>query len=404
MKNSHGMALVVGLLLVAILVILGGAVFMMTTTDIKIGGHYKTSKKAFYAAEAGIEEARERLRTSSANPITDAHPTQVQWRAYIGSSARAQGKGYDSGNAMHVRVNSIQTELDYTVSIRHQTNSAGNILYWGDANRDGVNERSTTSGAGMNNIYLVTSDGIAEGASRTIVAEVTRMPPVNVPGALTVNAPATIQGSSTNVIGTDACGSSDLPGIVTSQAVSTVTQNGSPTIAGTGGSPSIVHTDTPINVRTLIDSFKGSTTHSYSVSGATHTAGTTPGPGDGWGTPTAGATQTSPSSCGTRSIVHYNTNNSYVTLSGGVGGCGILMIDGDVYLHGNFSWYGVVLATGSVIFTGGGNKNLTGALLSGGSTDADVVGGNANIIYCSSAVNNQTDNLPLRVLSWKDQM
>ncbi|MFH1305523.1 MAG: hypothetical protein ABIH74_03900, partial [Candidatus Omnitrophota bacterium] len=86
----------------------------------------------------------------------------------------------------------------------------------------------------------------------------------------------------------------------------------------------------------------------------------------------------------------------------GATGGGLLLVEGDLMLHGDFSWYGVVIATGSITFTGGGNKNVTGAMLSGGSTDADLVGGNANIVYCSSAVQNQTENQPLQVLSWKD--
>lgn len=58
--------------------------------------------------------------------------------------------------------------------------------------------------------------------------------------------------------------------------------------------------------------------------------------------------------------------------------------------------------TGSISFSGGGEKNVTGAILSGGMVSADVVGGNANIVYCSQAVNNQTNYLPLVVLRWAE--
>jgi len=59
---------------------------------------------------------------------------------------------------------------------------------------------------------------------------------------------------------------------------------------------------------------------------------------------------------------------------------------------------------GSITYTGGGDKNVTGAVLAGGSLDADLVGGNANIVYCSSAINNLTANRPLKKLSWEESM
>src|SRR5215467_5758739 len=88
-------------------------------------------------------------------------------------------------------------------------------------------------------------------------------------------------------------------------------------------------------------------------------------------------------------------------LSGGTQGCGILLIKGDLEIKGDFAWYGPVLVTGSIIYTGGGNKNISGALLSGGAVTADVIGGNATIMHCSTALRNATQNSPLQVLTWK---
>ncbi len=75
------------------------------------------------------------------------------------------------------------------------------------------------------------------------------------------------------------------------------------------------------------------------------------------------------------------------------------MVDGDLDVNGGFSWYGVVLVSGMVKYTGGGGKNVTGGVVSGDSmmnlTDESVTGGGTNIVYCSSAVNNLTQNSPL---------
>ena len=76
-------------------------------------------------------------------------------------------------------------------------------------------------------------------------------------------------------------------------------------------------------------------------------------------------------------------------------------MDGDLDINGGFQWYGIVLVTGSVVFHGGGEKNVTGGILAGGSVSADVVGGNASIVYCSQA-GNQTLYLPLITLRWAE--
>lgn len=401
-RNEKGIVLPVALMFMAVLALLGATAVMTTTTDIKIGGNHKISEQAFYASQAGVEEARARLRANAANPINDSHPTQTQWKAYIGSLVGAQEKGYDSSNSMHARYNSLQSNLDYAIQISHQTNATGNILYWGDVDGDGLNERNTATGE---NIYLVTSYGSAGGSNKTVEVEVTRAPPIAVPSALYVEATTTVQGTNTYVIGTDACGGTDRPGIVTTKDPGSVTINGNPHITGAGGSePNIVYNGTNMDVESIVDSFRGSADFAYTVNSATHTGTTTPGPGDGWGNPTPGATLQDPSSCSCSNIVHYDTGGTRVKLSDGVSGCGILLIEGDLDIEGNFSWYGIVVVTGSVLFTGGGDKNITGALIVGESAVLDVMGGNANIVYCSSAISDQTQNRPLRLLSWKEDM
>lgn len=402
-RDEKGISLVVGIILVAMLVVMGFTTLQLVSSDSLFSGRYRYDKQALFTAEAGVNEALSRLRGDAQNSIPDNHPTQSQWSAYIGTVVKSQGKGYNSANAMHLRVDSIQTALDYTVKIVHGMDGAGNVLYWGDANGDGIPERSSSGGTMMRNIYVITSEGNHEGLKRTVQVEAAPLPPVTVPGALYVKATTTVQGSSTNIIGNDTCGGPDRAGIVTTQAVGSVTLNGGPNITGMGGVvPNIAYGGTSIDVSAMVNRLKPLADFKYVVASATHTASTVPGPGDGWGTPVPGPTLQSPSVCSTRMIVHYNTLNTDLRLSGGVAGCGILLVEGDLMISGNFSWYGVVIATGSVTFTGGGNKNVTGGVVAGSSADADLVGGNANIVYCSAAVNNQLNNRPLQVLGWWD--
>ncbi|GIX47671.1 MAG: hypothetical protein KatS3mg131_1882 [Candidatus Tectimicrobiota bacterium] len=154
-------------------------------------------------------------------------------------------------------------------------------------------------------------------------------------------------------------------------------------------------------VAALVAAFRRFATFSYTVSNATHTATTSPGPGDGWGRPTLGATATDPSTCTAYNIVHYDTQGTMVTLSEGVSGCGILLVEGNLQISGAFTWYGLVLVTGSVAFTAGEieAKQIRGAVLAAG-TIPNSIGLNAHLIYCSSAVD--TRNLPLRTLHWRE--
>jgi hypothetical protein len=404
--NEKGMVLPLGLMFLAIIAILGTTAVVVTTTDLKIGSNYRASEQAFYAAEAGLEEARARLRNNAAVLIAiddGIHSDQAQWYAYIGADAKAQGKGWVTGNPMHLKENSLQTDLDYVVMISHPVDASGEVLYWGDPDGDGFPQRNPDDTYPDNeNIYLVTSYGYSGTSTKKIEVEMTRVPPITVPAALYVEASTEIKGSSTNIIGTDSCGTDDKPGIATTGSAGSITFNGNPTV--TGSPDNVSYDSTNMNVQSVVDSFKDDADFAYTVTSATHTKTDTPGPGDGWGTPTPGTTLQDPSSCSCNNIVYYNTQGTDIRLSGGVTGCGILLVDGDLDMHGGFSWHGMVIVTGSVIFLGGGDKNITGALIAGGSVDADIIGGNSNIVYCSSAIDAQTENRPLLILNWKENM
>ena len=397
--NEKGMVLPLGLMFLAIIAILGTTAVIITTTDLKIGTNYKLSEQAFYAAEAGVQEAMARFRNNAANPINDGHPTHTQWRAYIGTDIKAQGKGWETGNLMHVKVPSLQSDLDYVVEIIHQTDATGKILYWGDPDGDGISGRNTTTGQ---NIYLVTSYGYSGTSTKVIEVEMTRVPPITVPAALYVEASTKIQGDSTHIIGTDSCGADNKPGIATTKPDTEPITFTPPSLLGTNviGTPdNVSYSNTNMDVQSIVDSFKGSADFTHTVSNATHT-------GMNWGTPIPGMTQQDPSFCSCNNIVYYDTQGTDIKLSGGTSGCGILLVDGDLNMNGDFSWHGIVIVTGSVIFLGGGDKNITGVLIAGGSLDADidVIGGNSNIVYCSSAIDAQTENRPLLILNWKQKM
>jgi hypothetical protein len=66
-------------------------------------------------------------------------------------------------------------------------------------------------------------------------------------------------------------------------------------------------------------------------------------------------------------------------------GTGILLVKGNLELMGEFRWYGIVAVTGSIKFTGNGNMNITGGVLSGSDViDEAWINGGVKIYYCST--------------------
>jgi len=59
--------------------------------------------------------------------------------------------------------------------------------------------------------------------------------------------------------------------------------------------------------------------------------------------------------------------------------------------------------SGDVTYTGGGQKNITGGIMSGGLGDVNDIGGNAVILYSSAAINYQTTHSPLITLKWEEK-
>ena len=72
-------------------------------------------------------------------------------------------------------------------------------------------------------------------------------------------------------------------------------------------------------------------------------------------------------------------------------------------IQGDFSWYGAILVTGSLSLTGGGSKQVTGGVVVGGAVTSEP-GGETALVYCSEAIAQQTRYMPLRILSWRDDL
>lgn len=363
-----------------------------TENDLQTAQYYTTHAQVFYAAEAGLAEARARLRTSAgAHRIVDTAPNDPTW----GVAIKAKGDVPEPGDNLtnYARVASLQNDLPYIVTIRHATRTTdATVLRWGDEGGTGVYRRNTTHGE---NIYVITAHGVLGDARHTLEIEATPTPPPTVPAALYVAGPLHMPSTHTHILGTDSCGEQHQAGVRTTLPSSVLTLPGEAMITGV---PPVAYHSQALHVQSLVETLKERATNVYVP---TAVATTTPSPGKHWGTPTFGTTPQTPSTCQEHHIVHYDTHGSQGHLGTGTTGCGLLLVEGDVEIDGDFSWYGAILVTGALHLTGGGSKQVTGGMVVGGSATLDE-GAETSLVYCSEAIAQQTRSMPLRILTWRD--
>lgn len=298
----------------------------------------------------------------------------------------------------------------------------------------------------MRPVWLVTSLAISPslgnlpGARRMVQMEVANWPPIYPPGSVSTQAPITLKGNL-QVNGYDNCSCTCDPktGACTSRSgkscdgshyaiytANTISKNGNATTLTAGtSSPTKQNANWPYNVNTLITTFQSEATPpsgAYATSSpynatctGSYNLSTLPavyptcsvGPGTQFGTYPSGMPD-SPS--GANPQVVYMPGS--VQLTGNVGGAGILIIDGDLDVHGGFSYYGLVLVRGKITFTGGGSQsvNLYGAILAGEDMTAtdiaigDVIGGSFSFQYDACALAQAPYNGPPKLLATHEIM
>jgi hypothetical protein len=76
-QNKRGMALVMALIALLIVTSIGLGMMFMADTETSINSNYRDEQTAYYAAKAGLEEARDRMRAAATNPISNSLPTNT---------------------------------------------------------------------------------------------------------------------------------------------------------------------------------------------------------------------------------------------------------------------------------------------------------------------------------------
>jgi hypothetical protein len=323
-RNERGIALVVAILALVVIGAIVAGTFFISTVEQRTSFNTVQTTQAFEAAEAGLQDAT------------------ANWNTGWNSMANGTIQG------------------PFTVS-----SFGGGSSYWYSLTR--LNDQ----------IFLLKSTGTRQGATQTLASLIRLMTVnVNANGAVTaggnaaVGGNATINGNNTTPTGfSGACATAPaVAGIRSSDSVNTF---GSPTIQGT---PSIVQHDpsvTPDVFQTPFQQLKQAATLRFAGGNGSGNWATFSGLApvgtsttcdrtnqNNWGEPLR--TGSYIAGCISYAPVVYIGGNAM--FNGTSRGQGILLVEGDLSITGNFKWIGLVIATGEVQ-TGNGTTNVTGAIL-----------------------------------------
>jgi Tfp pilus assembly protein PilX len=380
-KNEKGFVLVLALMSLLFLTLLGLSAMSTSVFDIKIGANDYSSKKAFFVAEAGWNEFKARFKTGE---ITDNAPTETNWMLFIApAEARAKEIGYIK-NPGQTYIQSVQSQFDYATMVTHK-----------------VENNKVVTRAG-HPVYVATSHGWSGEANKVVQVTFHKSPNLDPPGALYSKTSVFVKGSSTHIIGNDVCqvvNPINKPGIITTS--DTIAISGSPVIEGT---PEDMITRSPLNLQLgeYVTYLKDYANISYSYMKNQTLTGVDFGSLSSGGKTDVPVKPTDPLS--EPNIVYFNMNIvNTIKLAGSSHGEGILLVDGNLELNGGFAWYGIIIVTGALTFTGGGEKNITGGVLAGEMTSLEVeVSGNTAILYCSEVMDFLKNRVPaFKTANWK---
>ncbi len=411
-KNEKGMVLPLGLMFLAIISILGTTAVIVTTTDLKIGTNYRASEQAFYAAEAGIEEARARLKGSSTAYAGDSASPNPLWSVYLSSGSWTPSSDDPDFNSSYINtsVNSLQTDISYLVKIRHKreydaeqaghttgsthytdgdgntgtphtASTRGNIIYYGYGPSSTILEQFTTTVANPPNaspVQIITSHGMSGGSFKIIEIESSRAcgPPI-----VSALYGESVGGNGTvTVVGDDNCDPTKSLPAVAYVTTETLSAGGNVTLTSTAGASTQL--SNPINVAQHVNNLAPQATVILTDDEQNYSVGSS----SNYEIVYCDATLLSP--------------DSQLDLTN-LTGYGTLVVKGDLYFSGNLNWHGLIIASGDVAFFGGGSdsKNVTGAVLA---NSMATLQGTINITYDSCEVDNAQNNYSQITFIWKE--
>jgi Tfp pilus assembly protein PilX len=366
-KGEKGVVLIAALCLMATLVLIGATAFLVSSTDVKIGGNFKTNQTALQVAMAGTEQARETLRALNA-ASTNRTNFSEELAARVGANATLNG--YTSSTDDLPLASSSTLVTGYTFNA-YLTN-------------DSTSPDTANSTTDSNSKVVITSVATGPNNAKAMVITTVQLYSVTSPATIYSKDNVTVNGNSIAISGNDSstCGASALAPIYTLDPATTTT-NGNPSFTG---SPSTAqHGPLDIDLESYVNTLKVGANYTLTNDATNATYGSS----TNFVTVYADA-------IGTQADHQLKLNN--------VTGYGVLLVKGDLELAGNITWNGLIIVTGTIVTTGAGkdSKNILGQIYAGQNNLGDSsISGTVTVGYHSCNVKNALAAQPLKVVNWK---
>ena len=357
-RNERGSVIVIAVLILALLSIIGVSAVKTSITELHISTNHLIHKMNFYAAESGAPHGS--LWLKGLDLLDD---TDKDW--FMPLDEADEQKWFELSNG-----------TNYTWKVKHQLDSDGNILYYGDPDGDHLWDVQTTSGMPLEIIH---AEGTHPRGGMVLIETTWQfVPPFEMPdAALWINSSVDGNGVSGSIIGESKSGSScsDVPDIMYDELCLTP-----PCIEYNGDMG-----DTP-----LVEQSTGMYPMSLVAERLKQIASITlPGSNN----------------IDEAAIITSEDAPGVVVLSGdskatNLTGYGILFIDGNVELAGNLDWHGLILVSGNITLSGGGTKTIYGSMV--GMGEAIAINGSVDIQYDCEALADLFDEFSgYRMTSWR---
>ncbi|MEJ2282739.1 MAG: hypothetical protein P8X85_04015 [Desulfobacterales bacterium] len=337
MKNQRGSMIIIVIMLLALLSIMGISSISISNTEVEIATNDLIYTRCFFNAESGISTALKLLPSELKNEDQIDNAT-LGWQGNISKT---------------------DTPPFYDVSIKHKTQS-GKVLFYGDTNGDYLLEYNT-DGIGYP-VEIIESLGTDYRGGKVIVNVGARyeeaFPMPN--AALWVGNDVNANGVSGSVLGEGPPGDEcpDVADILYNSPLSVIDYTGD-----TGDE--WFEYDDSLYPYFLIDNYFN---RSPLLSESEYSNETFASP--------------------ERPKVFRAKGDLEIRASDGYG---ILLVDGNLEVKGDFLWHGLIVINGDFRFSGGGNKAIYGAVIAMGS--AVRMDGGVDIYYDCTALSKLHGNL-----------
>jgi Tfp pilus assembly protein PilX len=395
LRSERGVALVVALLVLVVISVLAVILMSSLNTDTKLVGHSVRHAQALNTAEAGVGEALARIRRGDV-PNDGANPRMVS-QIFLTIPGNVPVLGVDSTAMATAQpagawlTYSTSNKSPEALTIEHKTTPDRTQIYRYDPT---ANPRIQTA-AGFP-IFKITSTGRRGADKRRIITEVCQRPVTgNIKAAIAAEVGINFSGNS------DVCGFNHSADTPSGDKIPACNNDH----LGTGHLPASWSTGT-------ISSGGSSNQDGSPVDNMGNQVGFYAGP---WEALSMGQTEFfawigTPLTSGPsppKGILYLDNNSVTQDQSGsfayhGGNGEGLLYVDGDLTINGNFTFRGLIYIEGDLKING--TSWILGGMVVKGKTTIKIANGNCAILYSADAINQNIAKYggQFLTLSWRE--